>query len=621
MEEEKNMEDNINIYCANFEYEGNDKKILEIYKMKEKVENNDIISKKIIKRKYIHPLILNYNYCLFCLERRKTKYNQQNLIDKHKNSNIKNIASFLERENIKLKLPLNKNEKLAKRRFIQSCEHKEKEIINNNKHSESDTELYIDEKENIINLSIKKLKTNEYKTRSSNILFNSLKKNSSFNSDFSNNNKFSKYNSKDIKLSKIKQTKSNDNVPTQIKRRNTSIHLNTFAKEEDKIFKRRTRQLKSTKKVIKPISFFGFMMNPFQDRNGNDSIDEFIDNTEEGQLNNFQYYEKNEKCGICLDEIKDKFTLFCGDFFCRECIVNLLEESINNISMLQNLKCPSCKEPINENTIKFLLKGKSLKKYNKLKMRIDGLKNPEKVPCPYPDCEGFALKNKEKNNTYKCQNGHIFCKNCLDIVDTQYRQNPKINHDCKKEDKYPETTEYFENNKNIKKCPKCNCWVEREPGGCNYFRCNNIWCKYEFCWICGNKYEPSHYKNPLSTCFRLHEGDYQGKLIESNRIRRIRCILIMLLLIFILFPIVCIFFSFFFIISFVLYFQFDGKEMRNIRLKSKIVHKLFYIFHFAYIILTSLALITFGYMILAVLILAIPIIIIIRKIRKKKYDF
>ena len=73
------------------------------------------------------------------------------------------------------------------------------------------------------------------------------------------------------------------------------------------------------------------MMNPFQDRNGNDSIDEFIDNTEEGQLNNFQYYEKNEKCGICLDEIKDKFTLFCGDFFCRECIVNLLEESINNI--------------------------------------------------------------------------------------------------------------------------------------------------------------------------------------------------------------------------------------------------------------------------------------------------
>ena len=619
MDNEISKEHNIDIFYENFDYDGKDEQILEFYNMNKKIENNDIIAKKIVKNIYYHPLFLNYNYCLFCLERRKTKYNQQNLIDKHKNSKIKNIATFLERENIKLKFPFNKNEKLAKRRFIHSCEHKEKEIINNNKYSESDTELYIDEKENIINLSNKNLKTNDFKKRSSNFLFNTFRINSSFNSEISDNNIISKYNSKEIKLSKIKPTKSsNDNVPTQIIRRKNSIH-NSLEEEGKKIFQRRASHLKSTKKLLKPLSFFGFMINPFQ--NNNDSIDGFMDNTEEGQLNNFQYYEKNEKCGICLDEIKDKFTLFCGDFFCRECIINLIEESINNISMFKNLNCPSCKEPISENTIKFLLKGKSLKKYNKLKMRIDGLKNPENVPCPYPDCEGFALKDKEKNNTYKCQNGHIFCKNCLEVVDNQYRQNPKIKHDCKKEDKYPETTAYFENNKNIKKCPKCNCWVERQPGGCNYFRCNNIWCKYEFCWICGNKYEPSHYKNPLSTCFRLHESDYQGKFIESNRIRRIRCVLIMLLLILILFPIVCIFFSFFIIISFVLFFHFDGKELRNIRLKSKIIRKLFYIFYFAYIFLSSLALITFGYMILAALILAIPIIIIIRKLRKKKYDF
>ena len=175
MDDEIGKEDNIDIFYENFDYHGKDKQVLEFYNINKKIENNDIIAKKIIKNIYYHPLFLNYNYCLFCLERRKTKYNQQNLIDKHKNSKIKNIASFLERENIKLKLPLNKNEKLAKRRFIQSCEHKEKEIINNNKHSESDTELYIDEKENIINLSIKKLKTNEYKTRSSNILFRKRK--------------------------------------------------------------------------------------------------------------------------------------------------------------------------------------------------------------------------------------------------------------------------------------------------------------------------------------------------------------------------------------------------------------------------------------------------------------
>jgi hypothetical protein len=598
MDDEINKEDNIDIFYENFDFDGSEEQILNFYNINKKIENNDIIAKKIVKNIYNHPLFLNYNYCLFCLERRKTKFNQKNLIDKHKKSNIKNISSYLKKENIRLKYPENKMEKLAKRRFIHSCEHKEKEIINN-KYSESDTELYIEEEE-IINLSNKYSKVNEYKKRSSNFLFNSIKINSSFNSEISNNNKIIKYNSKEIKLNKIKQTKSSaENEPENI------------------IFQRRNKKLKSTKKV-KPLSFFGFMINPFQDRNENDSNDIFIEPTEEGQL---QYYEKNEKCGICLGEIKDKFTLFCGDFFCRECIINLLEESINNISLFNKLNCPSCKEPINENTIKFLLKGKSLRKYNKQKMRIDGLKNPDNVPCPFPDCEGFALKDNEKNNTYKCQNGHIFCKKCLEIIDKQYRVNPNLKHDCEKEDKSPETTKYFENNKNIKKCPKCKCWVEREPGGCNYFRCNNIWCKYEFCWLCGNKYEPSHYKNPLSTCFRLQEGDYQGKFLESNRIRRIRCILIMLLLILILSPIVCIFFSLFSIFSFVLYFYFDGKEMRNIRLKSKLSHKIFYIFYFAFIILTGLALIPFGYMCLAMLLIAIPIIIIIRKVKKKKYDF
>ena len=163
--------------------------------------------------------------------------------------------------------------------------------------------------------------------------------------------------------------------------------------------------------------------------------------------------------------------------------------------------------------------------------------------------------------------------------------------------------------------------MKRDKKGCNYFKCINIWCNYEFCWICGNKYEPSHYRNPLSTCFRLQESEFQGRLIESNRIRRLRCILIILLLILILLPIICIFFSFFGIILFVLYFYFDGKELRNARLKSKIAHKIFYVVYFLFIFFIALSLIPFGYMCLAVLIFAIPIIIIVKKVRKKKYDF
>ena len=452
------------------------------------------------------------------------------------------------------------------------------------------------------------------------ILFSkTLSMDTSFNSYNSDNLKYSKYNSNKIKLSKIKQTKSSFEQSSNKNDKN-KLNRNSFGAKENIIFKRRNRNLKTTKKT-EPFSFFGFIINPFSDNKQNETKDLFMESTNEDRMNNFQYFEKNEKCGICLGEIKDKFTLFCGDFFCRDCIVNLLKESINDISIFNNLNCPICKEPINENTIKFLLKGKSLKKYNKQKMRIDGLKNPNNIPCPYPDCEGFALKEKEKNNTYKCQNGHVFCKKCLEIIDPKLSFETKNKHKCKIEEKYPKTMKYFKNNKNIRKCPKCNCWVERQEGGCNYFKCSNIWCNYEFCWICGNKYEPSHYKNPLSTCFRLSERDYQGKLIESFKMRRLRCILIILLLILILLPIICVFFSFFAIISFAMYFHFDGKNLRSVRLHSKVANKIVHIFYFAFIISVSLALIPFGYMCLAVLIIAIPIIIIIKKLRKKKYDF
>ena len=121
-------------------------------------------------------------------------------------------------------------------------------------------------------------------------------------------------------------------------------------------------------------------------------------------------------------------------------------------------------------------------------------------------------------------------------------------------------------------------------------------------------------------CFGLAGSDIQGKMIKSYQIRRIRCILIALLLILILFPIICIFFSFFLIGSFVMYFQFDGKEVRNVRFHNKSAHKAFYIFYILFILFISLGLIPFGYICLVLLIFAIPILIIINKIRKKKGD-
>ena len=46
-----------------------------------------------------------------------------------------------------------------------------------------------------------------------------------------------------------------------------------------------------------------------------------------------------KECPICLETIRDKFTLECNHSYCIECIYN---------SLLTNKSCPMCREPITE---------------------------------------------------------------------------------------------------------------------------------------------------------------------------------------------------------------------------------------------------------------------------------
>ena len=651
MDEVYTIEDNVEIFHANFECDDLNR-IEHLYKSKKTTENNDVITKKIIKEKYNHPLFLNYNYCLFCLERRNTKYNHKNLDDMHNIAKLSDIVDFLEVKKIKLKIPNNKIEKLSKRRFIHSCENIHNNIIEMKKKcSESDTDLCFD-KDNIYYreehraIDRNKYKKSDYyrkKSSNSNSAIKYIKRSSKLLSPkvekfFENEDNILKTKTVKKYHSKIKPTSTFDSRKSMSKKNiiHIPIKKNNKDKSEDNDKdkdKQKTEGEKlifnsmspyaqtnsqSNKNVNKPTNLFGFITNYFYNNKENDFGNSYMEQINETEAQNLQYYEKNEKCGICMGVIKDKFILFCGDFFCRECIINLIEQSINDISLFDKIECPRCHEPINETTIKFLLTREYLEKYQKIKRKIEGLKNKKNVPCPHPDCEGFALKEEIINGTLECQNGHIFCNKCLKELDQKYRLEPNNIHHCSKNNS--ETEKYFKNNKNIRKCPQCQTWVQRDPKGCNFFRCSNIWCKYEFCWICGKKYDPSHYRNPLSMCFGLSDSDYQGKMIKSFRIRRIRCILIALLFLLILLPVIIIFFSFILIFSFIMYFQFDGKELRNVRFHKKVAHKIFYLLYLFFIVFISIGLIPFGYMCLVILLLSIPILIIRSKIKKKTKD-
>ena len=319
---------------------------------------------------------------------------------------------------------------------------------------------------------------------------------------------------------------------------------------------------------------------------------------------NENYELKNEECSICLGEIQEKFTLICGDFFCRECISKAVKNCLKDITKFDKMICPLCQEIIEEDTLKKLLSEEEFDFYQKTTLKIKGIQDKNLIPCPYPDCEGFAEKSSgNKNNIFCCQNNHAFCGKCKECVHLHFLKNGK-KHKCAF--KYNINIRYLNSQKNIKKCPNCDSWVIKEQKGCNNMTCPNIWCKFEFCWICKKPYDDSHYKNPLSMCFGLSSRDNENYFTREKSIRLIRCIIIFLLLIFIVLPIVIILFPIIEMSLYIIIFVLDGSSLRYIKFKSpnsrRAVYKLTIIIYF----LLSLALFPVGYMSLIGIILCIP---------------
>ena len=219
----------------------------------------------------------------------------------------------------------------------------------------------------------------------------------------------------------------------------------------------------------------------------NKKVDKIL---EKKEINKFNKY-----CLICNEKLTDSeyFTNFtsCYHFFCNDCYYNYFKEKIEN-NNVERIKCPKsgCKKIIFDNFIQLKISNdiSLLDKYLKFKERRQLMYNPDYQICPYPDCESYVKKGK--NKYVSCiQNGHKFCLKCL--------KGWHGNEPCKiDKDK---SFESWRNSSNVKKCPKCKYYVEKIDG-CNHITCFN--CKYQWCWICLNEYEPNHF-DPEGKCFGL----------------------------------------------------------------------------------------------------------------------
>ena len=263
----------------------------------------------------------------------------------------------------------------------------------------------------------------------------------------------------------------------------------------------------------------------------------FPNNNNNNNSNNSIYNVSiNERCLICegeltKNEINNNY-LECHHAICSDCYYMYLKEQINNNNVI-NIKCPKedCDKILYNNFIeKILINHTSLfNKYKKFVLRRQLILNPDIQLCPFPDCESYAKKGKNKYVTC-IQNNHKFCFKCL-----------KDWHGKKEcTDIYDKNFEIWKNPLKVKNCPKCKYFIEKNSG-CNHITCFN--CKYQFCWLCLKEYTDDHYQ--IGTCSGLQFSKF---VCLSNKfflyLRRITLVIIKSLAFIFFFP---------FLICFIIY--------------------------------------------------------------------
>ena len=208
----------------------------------------------------------------------------------------------------------------------------------------------------------------------------------------------------------------------------------------------------------------------------------------QNDVNVYIQKSNNKICIICGENLKPsevrRNKLKCKHLACTDCYYEYIKEKINSNKFL-DIKCPQedCQQIIQYNMIvQILVNDKALlEKYNKLIKRNQLMLDPNIQLCPYPDCESYAKKTK--NKYVKCiEKKHKFCFICLKDW------HGKI--PCK-DSTLTNSLNVLEKNNQVKRCPKCKFFIEKGEG-CNHMTCSN--CGYQFCWLCLGEYNINHFE-------------------------------------------------------------------------------------------------------------------------------
>jgi len=211
-------------------------------------------------------------------------------------------------------------------------------------------------------------------------------------------------------------------------------------------------------------------------------------------------------CKICCDEfsIQDEwFELSCGHAYCKECLNRLIEVLVNQGGVLAML-CPQpgCGESMKSEEIKTLCSPETHKKYICFSELAALRADPNVRWCPVLKCSNYVRGpptdplidwlacgtcgaqvcfkcGEERHDPAQCgqEAQELLASRHAEFVESQRT--------------FEEWKAYKKND--VKQCPGCKGFIEKNMG-CNHMTCRA--CKYQFCWLCGTKYQGGHFSNP-----------------------------------------------------------------------------------------------------------------------------
>ncbi|KAM7540557.1 hypothetical protein Aperf_G00000035407 [Anoplocephala perfoliata] len=240
------------------------------------------------------------------------------------------------------------------------------------------------------------------------------------------------------------------------------------------------------------------------------------------------------ECNVCFDSVRGsrcfRFST-CGHLFCRSCIRQSFEASINSGIQEDSLQCLECKTEVPEFEIRELLSKSMYKKYDKVLLSKALQQMPDVIQCPMPNCLTNVILLSPK--LAKCPNcDFAFCPKCkrayhgntdctlsdplliAEIVAIMEGDDEELKRDCYgqygKEALEKILNEYYSTQyikEKTQKCPKCQANVQREYGCC-VMHC--LLCNQVFCWLCLEKL------NPGSKYDHFKSGSCGGKLFDAH---------------------------------------------------------------------------------------------------------